>query len=442
MVDNMAPPFESWRSWSSRSGISPDFEIKECEGISCLEIRSTERFADFGKWIGAVLEIKGGRSYQFSVEYKGDNIRCHDVCVGCIISWFSGELSPEHEAFLDPGNNATDRVWLMCAQILNDGWIRLSRTLKAPPDSCAAGMELFLRWSPHGKVLWRNPEVIEAAHAVKRKVRLATTHIKPYGGQSDTEANLERTMKVIDKAGKSEPDFICLSECYLDRGVELPLAETAQPIPGPFTEKLAQKAVQYRTHIVTSLHERADDLVYNTAVLISPEGKILGTYRKVNLPLIEGEEGVTPGSEYPVFDTEYGRVGMMICWDNAFPEVPRIMALQGAEMIFMPLAGGSVLFTRAYAANNAVVVVASCTTGKTPSTIISATGEVLADTLGDLDAVITEVDLDEKHMSHWLAVGPCNGEPYSQYFKDRRPDTYGILTGDLFKGERADRKTY
>ena len=99
-------------------------------------------------------------------------------------------------------------------------------------------------------------------------------------------------------------------------------------------------ARQYNLYIVAGLLEKDGNVVYNTAVLIDKKGKIVGKYRKISLPREEIDGGITPGDETPVFDTDFGRIGMMICWDVTFPETARALAKQGAEVIFLPIAGG------------------------------------------------------------------------------------------------------
>src|SRR5262249_16425265 len=103
--------------------------------------------------------------------------------------------------------------------------------------------------------------------------------------------------------------------------------------PGPTTEYFGSLAQKHALHIVLSLYEREDDAVYNTAVLLGPEGDLIGKYRKVCLPHLEIEWGVTPGKEYPVFETKLGKIGMMICYDGFFPEVARELTNRGAEII-------------------------------------------------------------------------------------------------------------
>jgi len=98
--------------------------------------------------------------------------------------------------------------------------------------------------------------------------------------------------------------------------------------------------------------ERSKNVIYNTAALIGPDGKLLGKYRKVCLPREEIEGGVTPGHNYPVFDTRFGKLGMMICWDVHFPEVARNLSNQGAEVIAMPIWGDNPALAKARAIEN------------------------------------------------------------------------------------------
>jgi predicted amidohydrolase len=138
------------------------------------------------------------------------------------------------------------------------------------------------------------------------------------------EKNLALMAATFDRAAAEKPDLVLFTENLVDRSTQRPVAETAQPIPGPATRMLSEKARQYKTWVATSMHESDGGLIYNTAVLIDREGRIAGKYRKVHLAMAEAEAGITPGSSYPVFNTDFGRVGMMVCWDDWFGEVARI----------------------------------------------------------------------------------------------------------------------
>jgi predicted amidohydrolase len=242
--------------------------------------------------------------------------------------------------------------------------------------------------------------------------------------------------KAVDRAAEHKPDLVVLSENFVDRGVRGSLPETSQPIPGPATDMLARKARQYKTWIVTTLHEVEKELFYNTAVVIDREGRIAGKYRKIHLATSEGENGITPGSDYAVFSTDFGKIGVLTCWDYWFVETARILRLKGAEMLVLPIAGDGVpghwdVISRARAIDNGVYLVSSNTVGESSSRIIDPTGKVLAETTGEFGIAYAEVDMDAVERVRWLSVGPADGDPRDLYIKERRPDTYGALARDM-----------
>src|SRR5262249_14956245 len=118
-------------------------------------------------------------------------------------------------------------------------------------------------------------------------------------------------------------------------------------------------AKKHNCYIVPGLLERDGRLVYNVAVLLGPDGKMIGKYRKASLPRGEIEGGITPGDEFPVFPTRFGKVGMMVCYDGFFPEVARQLALNGAEVIAFPVAGCNPALVSARACENHVFIVSS-----------------------------------------------------------------------------------
>jgi predicted amidohydrolase len=145
----------------------------------------------------------------------------------------------------------------------------------------------------------------------------------------------------------------------------------------------------------------------------------------------EAEDGMTPGNDYHVFDTEFGKIGLLICWDNWFVEPARIMRLKGAEMVFFPIAGDSDdhwdVMSRARAIDNGLYLVSSNTTGGA-SRIVNPEGEVLAEAAGDFKLAVADIDLNQEWRAKWLSIGPGLGEGRSLYLKERRPDTYsGVL---------------
>ena len=189
-------------------------------------------------------------------------------------------------------------------------------------------------------------------------VNVAAIHYHPRNTSSAME-NLELFAKHIGSAADSSADIVCLPEAITMVGTGKSYLEASEPVPGPTTEYLGAIAGKYKIYIVAGILEKAGPVIYNMAVLIDREGKLAGKYRKVSLPREEIEGGVTPGNSYPVFDTDFGRIGMMICWDLQFPEVAQQLAMQGAEVIFMPIWGGNLTLASARAIENQVWLVSS-----------------------------------------------------------------------------------
>jgi predicted amidohydrolase len=199
------------------------------------------------------------------------------------------------------------------------------------------------------------------------------------------------------------------------------VAAAAQEPRGPAFEALAAKAREHRTYVVYGAYEKAGEIVYNSAFVIGREGQLVGSYRKVQLPIGEVEAGLSAGSVYAPLDLDFGRVGVLICHDTAFDEPARILTLAGAEILLAPAWGGDMTALRARAIDNGVWLV---TAGyDVPSAIIDPAGEVQAQTwkgIGNGTAIHT-LDLARKQRRPWL------GDWGSAVIKQRRVDTYGPL---------------
>ena len=165
----------------------------------------------------------------------------------------------------------------------------------------------------------------------------------------DPEDNLRRAADKVREAARSGAQMICLPELfrtqYFCQREDLALFDLAEPIPGPTTEALIPIARETKAVIIASVFERrARGLYHNTAVVLDSDGSIKGIYRKMHIPddpLYYEKYYFTPGDlGFKAFDTSYGRLGSLVCWDQWYPEGARLTALQGANILFYPTAIG------------------------------------------------------------------------------------------------------
>jgi N-carbamoylputrescine amidase len=165
----------------------------------------------------------------------------------------------------------------------------------------------------------------------------------------DPDVNLQRAIRFIREASDKGADIICLPELfrsqYFCQKTDAKLFDLAEPIPGPTTQALAPLAKELGKVIVASIFERRRaGLYHNTAAVIDADGNLSGIYRKMHIPddpLYYEKYYFTPGDTgFRTFDTRFGRIGTLVCWDQWFPEGARLTALQGAQVLIYPTAIG------------------------------------------------------------------------------------------------------
>jgi N-carbamoylputrescine amidase len=165
----------------------------------------------------------------------------------------------------------------------------------------------------------------------------------------DSSENLEKAIAGAREAARRGAQVVCLQELfrsqYFCRVESADLFDLAEPIPGPSSEALARVAKECGIVIVASLFEkRATGLYHNTAAILNADGNLEGIYRKMHIPddpLYYEKFYFTPGDlGYRNFDTPFGRIGVLVCWDQWYPEGARLTALQGADVLFYPTAIG------------------------------------------------------------------------------------------------------
>ena len=165
----------------------------------------------------------------------------------------------------------------------------------------------------------------------------------------DTKANLKHATDLVAQAAKRGAKLICLPELfrsqYFCQLEDASLFDLAEPIPGPSTDALTKVAKKHGVVIIASLFEkRARGLYHNTAAVIDADGSIAGLYRKMHIPddpCFYEKFYFTPGDlGFKAHDTAVGRIGVLVCWDQWYPEGARLTALQGADILFYPTAIG------------------------------------------------------------------------------------------------------
>jgi predicted amidohydrolase len=258
---------------------------------------------------------------------------------------------------------------------------------------------LIFRWDEAGSVTWTDIQFRPTKAPGSRNVVLATVNHRPRE-TSGPEESLKSFCRFLEIAGEKGADIVCLPEGATVIGTGKDYLAVAEPIPGPSTKILGELARHHSMYIVAGLYEQDGDTFYNVSVLIDREGNVAGLYRKVSLPRGEIDAGLTPGREFPVFETDFGKVGMMICWDSQFPEASRRLAAAGAEVIMLPIWGGSETLFAARAIENDVHLVTSSFDSK--SGIWNRKGKLIAEAQNEGSVALVEVDLSEAVFQQWI----------------------------------------
>jgi predicted amidohydrolase len=398
-----------WKQFAPRASNAPSSELRKQHAGYTLTLASNGRRYAYGGWRCRIDNLQPEQFYRLRAQFApagfADTAALRES-VGVQIRWrgdFGDAVAPTY-------------IW-ETREAGDKGIFGFDRIVQAPLKTKAVEIELVLQWTPDGKVEWRSVSFQPTRAPAPRKVRVATVWLRP--SQSKTGADsVQRFSQYIDQfAPQERPDVIVLGEMINRGGVPGEPDMQAEPVPGPTTERMAEQARRYNSWIAFSIVEREGGDLFNTGVLIDRTGKIAGKYRKVQLPFEEVSRGIAPGTDFPVFKTDFGTVGLLICHDASFPEAARELALKGAEIILMPIWGGRESLVRARAIENGVYL---ATSGYDyPSEIISPTGEVLAAVpLGKPAVAVAEIDLSHRFRQDWI------GDWNDTYQRQQRPSAY------------------
>jgi len=290
-------------------------------------------------------------------------------------------------------------------------------------------------------------------------VRAVTLGLLQHACGPDRATNLATTLRLAEKAVKSGAQIICTQELFLTpyfcQTEDYKNFELAEDIRGETTQALQAFAKKHGVVMIGSLFEkRTQGLYHNTAVVIDADGSYLGCYRKMHIPddpLFYEKFYFTPGDlGFKVFETRFGKVGVLICWDQWYPEAARLTAMLGAEIIFYPTAigwhpkekqaqgekqhGSWEIIQRSHAVANGCYVAVCNRIGHELSAgsdgidfwgqsfIAGTSGEILAKASSTEETVvIATIDLEKMDdtRTHW------------PFLRDRRIDAYGNITKRL-----------
>ena len=292
-----------------------------------------------------------------------------------------------------------------------------------------------------------------------QKSRVVTLGLVQTSCSANAAANLKKTLAHVERAAEAGVQIICTQELfrsqYFCQSEDHANFNLAEPVPGPSTAAFQKLAKKHKVVIVASLFEkRAAGLYHNTAAIIDADGSLLGIYRKMHIPddpLFHEKFYFTPGDlGFRAWQTRYAKIGVLICWDQWYPEAARLTAMQGAEILFYPTAigwhpsekkeygvdqhGAWETIQRSHAvANGCFVAVANRIGLERPiggdgiefwgqSFIAGTSGQILAKASVDREEnLIVPVDLKKVDVTrtHW------------PFLRDRRIDAYGDLTKRL-----------
>lgn len=352
----------------------------------------------FGAWCQRV-PAQPGRAYRLRV-----TMRCEGVDMLLHVTpqvvWRRGEMAES--------NCAEDAI----RRFRREGDRVVGEDVFVAPGACdGAEVRLLLRYAPEAEVRFEEVSLAETEPPKPRRVRVGTMKFRP-PRPAGTADHVRLYAEQIDRLGATGLDMILLPEfantASLPPHQGLDLWEFAEPVPGPFCAMLAEKARTYNAYVCAGVLERDGDFIFNAAVLYDRAGKLVGKQRKVHPYWPEEPLGVSPGDSFDVFQTDFGTVGIMICYDSWWPESARLLALKGAELILFPNAGYEEKILPARAIDNNVYIVAS--TLNSPAAIVTPRGDLMA--VSAVNNVLSaEIDLNDRPKCHPNAGGNMNPGP-------------------------------
>jgi predicted amidohydrolase len=396
------PTTDGWTAWSPRAEIAPRVwadGLHSRKGGGSLALSGDSNVAVFGGWQRQLSGVQAGRWYRFRASYLSEGVDDPARQILPRLDWIAANGARKGQP---------DYPWTASPASAN--WTTVAADVQAPADASGVTVQLLLVNAPRATVWWDEVTLEPIPEPGPRAVSIAAVNLHP---QKSADP-VGEFLALLSRSLPPKADVALLPEGITVVGTGKKYADVAEPIPGPTTARLGEFARSRKVWIVAGIYERERQAVYNTAVLIDRQGRVAGRYRKVYIPREEFEGGITPGSDYPVFRTDFGTVGMMICWDVQYADPARALALRGAEIVLMPIWGGNDTLAKARAIENHVFLAASGYDH--PTYIMDPDGEMLSRAPERGTIATATIDLNRRYLDPWL------GDMRARFMKELRTD--------------------
>ncbi|MBR2466356.1 MAG: carbon-nitrogen hydrolase family protein [Clostridia bacterium] len=409
--ENLVPAFSdpAWRTNEPPYKKNAEFSVSP-DGRSA-SIKTADDFG-VGKWICSV-PVSGGAFYDFSASCKTELPECDAYLI--ITQFDEKGKMPIREHVKD---------------CVRDGeYLRFSDKLDIAEQTVRLEIELWCKGSG-AFCEWDLPTLTLGEPLPKRTVRLAAIQMKWNAEVGRTkESQFEAFMSSVEKVGERGVDLIVLGEGMYSRGLGISHPERARIYDPEMIKALGEKAVKYSTYIIYNGVEEEKGNFYNASFIIDRTGKVVGTYRKTHITVGEYEGGLTPGVGFPVFDLDFGRIGILICYDQFFPETAKALVNEGAEIIAISTAGDDHHACMSLAIDSGVYLAVSGMNmendfGWGPTRIVDPLGNQLSHTNENLEAAYAEIDLNKKVRRFWMSTGPALSSVHDDYRYEVNPHSF------------------
>ncbi|GHU75770.1 hypothetical protein AGMMS49992_20350 [Clostridia bacterium] len=395
------------------------FEIPQiCENISAaccvsetVRIQAKSDVYSFGRVLYRHGSVPPGKVYRITLRYETRDV---NGSVDAVANWLKKDGTPQARGYLEKPA---------------PGLLRLEYHI--PENVTVLELEYRMWSNGGGEVNFSMPQVECLGDSAPRHATLATAWFSTAQDRTCAK-NLADILRIADNAGTAldKPDILVFSEAIYGRGVpDKTLQERALMLDSEPLAQIAKKAANYGMYIAVGVHLNDGEQIKNVALIYGRSGGLEGMYAKTHLTMCEREWGIVSGNDQPVFQLDFGRVGVLICWDHFFAEPARLLHMKGAEVVIVPTAGDTAYQSRARAIDSGAYYVMGGTNTPGSSIIINPLGETIAqvtDTEKGYSSVT--VDLNQRQHLYWLSVGPCDGEGRDVYLRERRTDLYGGLS--------------